>query len=120
MARIIHDIPVLSTLHGSFDDPAHSIYSTVAPHVGLIAISHDQATRSGDIPIRAIIHHGIDVDAFHVGPGSGDAEGGYFAFLGRMPTTAGTPTASSSAGISTRSSRSWWVRYELVNEARSR
>ena len=97
VARIIHDIPTLSTLHGEFDEPACSIYSTVAPHVGLIAISNDQASRAGDIPIRTVIPHGIDVDAFHVGSGSGDEHGAYFAFLGRMAPQKGVHIAARAA-----------------------
>jgi len=96
-APTIHRIPTLTTLHGSFDAPACSLYATVARHVRLIAISQDQASHAGSITIEAVIHHGIDVAAFPPGPGTGDEHGDYLAFLGRIAPEKGVHLAARAA-----------------------
>jgi glycosyltransferase involved in cell wall biosynthesis len=52
--------------------------------VQIVAISADQADRAPDVPVPAVIHHGIDVARYPVGDGDGDTNGPYFCFLGRM------------------------------------
>lgn len=79
------DLPVVTTNHGPFNDDLKVVYRSIAGRVPIIAISHDQADTAGDIPIAAVIHHGVDPDLFPVGAG----EGGYFCFLGRMAATKG-------------------------------
>ncbi len=80
--------PVCATVHGSFDDAAHKIYSTLDPSVRLIGISRHQASTS---PVRldAVIHHGIDTSRVPMGRG----DGGYVAFLGRMTPEKGVHLA---------------------------
>ena len=51
-----------------------------ARHASIVAISHAHARSFGDIPVAAVIHHGIDLDAYKPGPG----DGGYLPFIGRM------------------------------------
>ena len=46
----------------------------------IVAISHAHARSFGDIPVAAVIHHGIDLNACKPGPGTG----GYLLFTGRM------------------------------------
>ncbi|HEX7095657.1 MAG TPA: glycosyltransferase family 4 protein [Acidimicrobiales bacterium] len=72
--------PVVTTNHGPFRGVLLHLYRHVARKVPVVAISHHQAAAATDIPIRAVIHHGLDVHAFE--PGSG--AGGYALFLGRM------------------------------------
>jgi glycosyltransferase involved in cell wall biosynthesis len=73
-------VPVVTTHHGTFDDACRRIFRQVAHHASVIAISHCQAAAAGDIPIAAVVHHGLDVADIPLGTG----DGGYLAFLGRM------------------------------------
>jgi glycosyltransferase involved in cell wall biosynthesis len=92
-AHQLGDLPVVTTNHGPFNDELLSMYRSISPRVPIIAISHDQARTAGDLPIAAVIHHGLDVEEFPVGNGGG----GYFAYLGRMDATKGVRTAAAVA-----------------------
>jgi glycosyltransferase involved in cell wall biosynthesis len=81
--------PVVSTHHGAFTAENQRIFAEIARHADVIAISHDQAGRAGRVPISAVIHHGIDLDAYRPGPGDGD----YLLFLGRMSPDKGVHLA---------------------------
>ncbi|HEX2075905.1 MAG TPA: glycosyltransferase family 4 protein [Geodermatophilus sp.] len=83
------ELPVVSTCHGSFDGTLGAAYRAMATDVFLVAISAAQASAAGDVPFAAMIHHGLDVDAVPVGPGSG----GYVCFLGRMSPDKGVREA---------------------------
>ena len=84
------DLPVVTTVHGPFNDELTDLYGRIAKRVPLIAISHAQSKPVPQIPIARVIHHGLDVDAFPVGKG----EGGYFLFLGRMSPDKGAHRAT--------------------------
>lgn len=71
---------VVTTNHGPFSAELRAIYGAIADRVPIIAISRSQRAEAPELPIAAVIHHGIDVDAFPVGRGDGD----YLLFLGRM------------------------------------
>jgi glycosyltransferase involved in cell wall biosynthesis len=73
-------IPIVTTHHGTFDDAGRRIFHQVARKADVIAISHCQAASAPEIPIAAVIHHGVDVADVPLGEG----RGGYLAFLGRM------------------------------------
>jgi len=73
-------LPVVTTNHGPFNADLIDVYRAVAGRVPVIAISHDQASTSQDVPIAAVIHHGVDLGDYPVGNGGG----GYALFLGRM------------------------------------
>lgn len=82
--------PVVTTNHGPFEDATRTYLGLIAnAGVPIIAISHHQASTAGDLPVAAVIHHGVDVDRFPRGSGSG----GYALFLGRMTETKGAETA---------------------------
>lgn len=72
--------PVVTTNHGPFDADLAPVYLRVAERVPVIAISHHQAAGALGVPIKAVIHHGVDPARFPVGDGAG----GYALFLGRM------------------------------------
>ena len=91
------DLPVVTTNHGPFNDELADLYAAIAGHVPIIAISHDQASRAADLPIAAVIHHGIDLDRFPPGDGTGDDTGPYFLFLGRMAPEKGARRAALAA-----------------------
>jgi glycosyltransferase involved in cell wall biosynthesis len=48
--------------------------------VGIVAVSHAQRNSAPDLPVMAVIHHGVDLSRFPFGRGGG----GYVLFLGRM------------------------------------
>ena len=81
--------PVVTTNHGTFVCGLGDVYRRVAAEVPVVAISRHQASLAGEIPIRRVIHHGIDTDAIPVG----DGRGGYAAFLGRMSPDKGAREA---------------------------
>lgn len=91
------ELAVVTTNHGPFDERLTELYRAVAPDVPVIAISHDQASRAGGLPIAAVIHHGIDLDRFPIGDGRGDERGQYFVFLGRMVPEKGARRAALAA-----------------------
>ncbi len=72
-------IPLVTTNHGPFEGELRDLYRAIGGDVAVIALSHSHA-RGADGPVAAVIHHGVDVEAFPVGSG----DGGYLAFLGRM------------------------------------
>jgi glycosyltransferase involved in cell wall biosynthesis len=99
--RGIRQPPVVTTSHGPFTPQTRRIYAEVARHAWIAAISHSQALASGGIPIAAVIHHGIDLEAYQPGPG----DGGYLLFVaGCAPTRGQRPCSTRSPGAS----RSAW------------
>ena len=73
-------IPVFRTIHWRADELDHKLHFELFPHERVIAISDRQAK---DIPpgsLTGTVHHGIPIDRYKQGNGSG----GYLAFLGRM------------------------------------
>jgi glycosyltransferase involved in cell wall biosynthesis len=73
-------IPVLTTIHIRLAPQATDLYSAIGKTTGIIAISRDQVSRSPDVPVTKVIHHGMDVAAVPVGRGNG----GYLCFVGRL------------------------------------
>jgi len=73
-------VPVVTTMHGPFDDKARRLYSRLPGRAHLICISHPQRISAPEIPCTAVIPHGIDIQRYRQGPGGG----GYLAFVGRM------------------------------------
>jgi glycosyltransferase involved in cell wall biosynthesis len=94
-------IPIVTTNHGPFDSELGDYYRAIGDTVPVIAISEHQASRAGSTPVAAVIHHGVEVDAFPHGAG----DGGYAAFLGRMSPDKGVDAAiriARAAGIPLR------------------
>jgi len=83
------ELQVVTTSHGPFGYDELDIFSRVASRVPIIAISECQAASAGGMPIAAVIHHGLDLDAFPIGEVADD----YFLFLGRMSPTKGAREA---------------------------
>jgi glycosyltransferase involved in cell wall biosynthesis len=72
--------PVVTTVHGPVTAGNRRALAEAARHASIVAISHVHARSFGDIPVAAVIHHGIDLDVYTPGPGTG----GYLLFVGRM------------------------------------
>ena len=87
------DLPVVTTIHGPFNDELTDLYSRIAGRVPIIAISHAQRKPVPHIPIARVIHHGLDVADFPFGAG----DGGYCLFLGRMSPDKGAHRAIEAA-----------------------
>jgi glycosyltransferase involved in cell wall biosynthesis len=83
-------VPVVTTNHGPFDGELGDLYRTVGDSVAVVAISHHQASTASRTRIAAVIHHGLDIDAFPAGAG----RGGYALFLGRMSPDKGVSVAA--------------------------
>jgi glycosyltransferase involved in cell wall biosynthesis len=73
-------MPVVSTAHGPLAGAFRTVYRAIAEHTALIAISRHQAVSAPEVPVRQVIHHGIDPANVPLGRG----DGGYACFLGRM------------------------------------
>jgi len=84
------DLPVVTTNHGPFDGELGDLYRAIGASVPVVAISAHHAASAKGIPIAAVIHHGVDVDAFPLGTG----HGGYALFLGRMSPDKGVHVAA--------------------------
>ena len=74
------NLPVVTTNHGPFNEHLIDLFRVIAGRVPVIAISKHQASTAAGVPIAAIIHHGVDLADFPMGPGGGE----YAVFLGRM------------------------------------
>jgi len=72
--------PVVTTIHGRVTARNRRRLAQVARHASIVAISRAHARSFGGIPVAAVIHHRIDLDACKPGPGAG----GYLLFIGRM------------------------------------
>ena len=87
------DLPVVTTIHGPFNDELTDLYRVLAPRVPIVCISHAQHRAAPDIPIARVIHHGLDAAAFPFGDGGGDEHGEFCLFLGRMAPDKGAHRA---------------------------
>lgn len=94
VAPSVSRVRVVTTNHNRFDPGSNLVYRACADHVSIVAISHDQADHAEGVPISAVIHHGIDVDAYPVGDGLGDANGPYVLCLARMAPEKGVHRAA--------------------------
>ena len=81
-------VPVVTTAHGPFTPEMADLFRlAAAAGVGIVAVSHAQRNSAPDVPVMAVIHHGVDVSQFPFGRG----DGGYVVFLGRMSVGKGRP-----------------------------
>jgi glycosyltransferase involved in cell wall biosynthesis len=56
--------PVVHTLHGPWTNEARQLYSILHRDVHLVAISDAQAAENPDVRYAAVVHNGIDLDAY--------------------------------------------------------
>jgi glycosyltransferase involved in cell wall biosynthesis len=89
VALSVPDLPVVATNHNPFTRGREELFAGVAHRVAVVAISQSHASTT-DVPIAAVIHHGIDVGDFPEGHG----RGGYAAALTRMSPDKGVDHAA--------------------------
>lgn len=70
---------VVHTLHDPWTDRSRAVYRRLGGKVALVAISHAQAHHAPEIPVRAVIHHGVDVRRYPMRRRQEEA----LAFVGR-------------------------------------
>jgi len=94
--RLRHDVPpVVTTIHGPFNEELTDLYGIIGPNTPIICVSNDQRSHAPQIPVRTVIHHGIEPEAFPLGDGSG----GYCLYLGRMAPDKGAHRAAQAAAM---------------------
>jgi glycosyltransferase involved in cell wall biosynthesis len=82
--------PVVNTLHGPWTRDNEVLYRAISHRVALTAISHDQAARAPDgVRIAAVVHNGIELDAYAVGQRRED----FLLFVGRASHEKGPEVA---------------------------
>lgn len=81
--------PIVTTMHGELIPELRPQYAQAGTRVSIVAISHSQRRSAPEVPVAAVIHHGIDLGASTLGRG----DGGYVLFLGRMSPTKGAHRA---------------------------
>lgn len=81
--------PIVATNHGPYTAQARLIYEETAKTASIVAISHSQRASAPEIPVAAVIHHGVDLVRLTYGDGDGD----YVLFVGRMSPDKGVHRA---------------------------
>ena len=87
-------VPVVTVAHGPLIPLEQELYLNASGDVSFVAISHNQASLAGPVPITRVIHHGIRVGDVPIGPGGDTA-----CFVGRMHASKGIPEAIEAAAI---------------------
>jgi len=82
------EIPLVMTLHHHRVDALVQYYAAF-PEVSYVAISQSQAKLSPELGAIDVVHHGLDVERYP----TGDAAGGWFAFVGRFAPEKGPHVA---------------------------
>jgi glycosyltransferase involved in cell wall biosynthesis len=91
-------MPVVTTAHSPFTAEHRRLYAAASAQVSVVAVSHAQRRSAPEVPVAAVIHHGIDVAARPFGSG----DGGYVLFLGRMHPSKGADRAITVARLAGR------------------
>lgn len=86
-------VPVVTTIHGPLGEDLADLYRAMEGRAAIIAISHAQHRPAPDVPVTAVIHHGVEAANFPVGDGRGDDDGPFCLFLGRMAPDKGAHRA---------------------------
>jgi glycosyltransferase involved in cell wall biosynthesis len=100
--------PVVVTMHNAFTPVSRPVMRRIARFASIVAISDSHRSAAPDVPVIAVIRHGIDASRWPMGDGSG----GYALYLGRF-----TPEKGAAAAI--RIARRAGVRLALAAKMRS-
>ena len=93
LAGFAAQAPVVTVAHGPLIPLEQELYCA-ASDVAFVAISENQASHAGPVPIARVIPHGIVTEDVPVGRGGDTA-----CFVGRMSPTKGLPEAIEAAAI---------------------
>ncbi|MFA9445789.1 glycosyltransferase family 4 protein [Egicoccus sp. AB-alg6-2] len=89
-AGIVDRPPVLNTLHGCWTDANAPLYRAICDRVALVAISHDQASRTpADVQLAGVVHNGVALERY---PFRADKED-FLLFVGRASADKGPEVA---------------------------
>lgn len=80
-------VPTVATVHHE-RDVERSTHYTAYPEVSFVAVSRRQVELAWEVPFRAVIHHGLDVERYPLGRG-----GRRCAFVGRFTAELGAHIA---------------------------
>jgi glycosyltransferase involved in cell wall biosynthesis len=80
LGALTGDVPVVHTLHGPWTDQNRAIYRRLAPRIGLVAISHDQAARRpAGVELAGVVHNAVSLDDHPLS----ERHDGYLLWVGR-------------------------------------
>jgi glycosyltransferase involved in cell wall biosynthesis len=83
-------VPVVATNHARFSPEISALYAAAGSRVAVVAISRSQRAEAPEVPVAAVIHHGLDPARYPFG----ERNGGYALFLGRMSPDKGPDRAA--------------------------
>ena len=95
VAALVHDLPVVHTLHLSFTPRMRQLYEQVADRVTFVAISEAQRAEMPELDYGGVVYNGIDVSAY---PFREDKED-FLLFLGRSNPDKGAHRAVEAARV---------------------
>ncbi len=81
--------PIVVTVHNPFTEQSRPVLRQVARFASLVAISYSHRATAPDVPVAAVVRHGINAARWRLGDGSG----GYALFLGRLAPEKGAAAA---------------------------
>lgn len=116
-ARTDHAPPVVVTNHSAFGPDITTVFAELARSAAVVCISEAQRAGAPDVPVAAVVPHGIDLTRYAYGDG-----GDYLAFVGRMSPDKGLDTAirvARTAGLPLRVVSKMWEADEEAYFARS-
>ena len=116
-ARAEHAPPVVVTNHSAFGPDITTVFAELARTAAVVCISQAQRDSAPDVPVAAVVPHGVDLERYAYGDG-----GGYLAFVGRMSPDKGLDTAirvARTAGLPLRVVSKMWEADEEAYFARS-
>jgi glycosyltransferase involved in cell wall biosynthesis len=93
VAAMLLEIPVVHTLHGSFEPQMRQLYSEIADRVWFVAISERQRSQMPELRYAGVVYNGIDLDRYPFRQEKED----FVLFLGRVHADKGTHRAVQAA-----------------------
>ena len=89
LATFVNDTPTVHTLHYPLTDVRRLYLGQVGPRAALVAASHAQASCAPELPIAAVIHHGVRPEDYPLAT----TPDGYLAFVGSASPDGGAEEA---------------------------
>lgn len=93
VAALLHEVPVVHTLHGPFTPDMRQLYSYVAERVWFVAISEAQRSHMPDLCYGGVVYNGIDTSLYPFREEKED----FLLFLGRAHPDKGGHRAAEAA-----------------------